>query len=101
MKFLTALILLFYIPGFSQTPNHSINNTTLNKLTNGLSSSHNSFIENIGQYGETITGHEKLGKMRYGFEGFGMPVLSTPKGLIHMHRKVEKKSKQEENKLEK
>ncbi len=101
MKFLTALILLFYIPGFSQTPNHSINNTTLNKLTNGLSSSHNSFIENIGQYGETITGHEKLGKMRYGFEGFGMPVLFTPKGLIHLHRKVEKISKQEENKLEK
>lgn len=42
-----------------------------------------------------------MGKIKYGFEGFGMPVLFTPKGLIHLQRKVENISKQEEEKLEK
>lgn len=42
-----------------------------------------------------------MGKIKYGFEGFGMPVLFTPKGLIHLHRKVEKISEKEETRLEK
>lgn len=32
------------------------------------------FIENIGQYGQTVTGHEALGVVKYGYEGLEMPV---------------------------
>lgn len=99
MKILAALILL-NISGFSQTPNLARNSPVHNKLSNGLMSSQNSFIENIGQYGETMAGYVKMGKIKYGFEGFGMPVLFTSKGLIHLQRKVEKISEEEEKKLE-
>jgi hypothetical protein len=60
----------------------------------------NSFIENIGQYGKTMKGFEQMGELKFGYEGFGMPVLFTPKGLIHLQRKVEKLSHKEEEKLE-
>jgi hypothetical protein len=59
-----------------------------------------SFIENIGQYGPTMKGYEAMGKLVYGYEGLGVPVLFTPKGLIHLQRKVEKLSHEEEEKLE-
>jgi large repetitive protein len=61
----------------------------------------NSFIENIGQYGKTMKGYEQMGELKFGYEGLGMPILFTAKGLIHLHRKVEKISKEEEEKLEK
>jgi large repetitive protein len=61
----------------------------------------NSFIENIGQYGQTMKGHEQMGNIQYGYEGFGMPILFTPKGLIHLQRKIEKLSHKEEEELEK
>lgn len=101
MKFLIALIVLFNAPGFAQTPSFDITVTPISKLSNDLLSSQNSFIENIGQYGETMTGFSIMGKIQYGFEGFRMPVLFTSKGLIHLQRKIENISKQEEEKLEK
>jgi hypothetical protein len=64
-------------------------------------SSGGSFIENIGQYGKTMKGFENMGPIQFGYEGLGMPVLFTPKGLIHLQRKVEKISHQEEERLEK
>ncbi len=48
------------------------------------------YIENIGQYGDTLTGHARLGKILYGFEGLDMPVLFTPKGMICLQRKMNK-----------
>jgi hypothetical protein len=60
-----------------------------------------SFIQNIGQYGQTMKGHELMGKILYGYEGLSMPVLFTPKGLIHLHRRVEPISHEEEERLEK
>ncbi|MFK5282578.1 hypothetical protein ACI3PL_23745, partial [Lacticaseibacillus paracasei] len=41
-----------------------------------------------------------MGVIKYGYEELGMPVLFTPKGLIHLHRKIEKISHEEEKRLE-
>lgn len=60
-----------------------------------------SFTENKGQYGTEMKGFEAMGPIRYGYEGLGMPVLITPKGMIHLHRKIEKISHEEEERLEK
>jgi SprB repeat len=58
------------------------------------------FIENIGQYGETMAGYSQMGKIKFGFEGLGMPVLFTPKGLIHLQRKIEGPSEEEREREE-
>ena len=88
---------LFFLIGicYAQTSPKSIAN--FNQTFNAS----NAFIENIGQYGKTMKGYEQMGELKFGYEGFGMPVLFTPKGLIHLQRKVEKISKEEEEKLEK
>lgn len=65
-------------------------------ITRGSSS----FIKNIGQYGPTMKGHEQLGNILFGYEGLDMPVLFTPKGLVYLHRKYEKISHEEEERLE-
>jgi len=59
------------------------------------------FIENIGQYGKTMAGYENMGTIKYGYEGLGMPVLFTPKGLIYLQRKVTGLTHRQEEKLEK
>ena len=64
-------------------------------------SSGNAFIENIGQYGNTMKGFENMGSIEMGYEGLSMPVLFTPKGLIHLQRKTTKISHAEEERLEK
>lgn len=74
------------------------NNQTL--LTN-TSGSAFSFIENVGQYGEKMRGQEQMGNILYGYEGLDMPVLFTPKGLIHLQRKYERIPHDEEERLEK
>ncbi|HMK27820.1 MAG TPA: hypothetical protein VK483_17435, partial [Chitinophagaceae bacterium] len=45
------------------------------------------YIQNIGQYGKSYAGCERMGNILYGYEGMGAPVLFTPKGLIHLLRK--------------
>jgi len=60
-----------------------------------------SFIKNIGQYGETMKGYDQMGAIQFGYEGLEMPILLTPKGLIHLHRKYERISHSEEERLEK
>lgn len=60
-----------------------------------------SFITNIGQYGQTMKGYEQMGNIQFGYEGLDMPVLFTPKGLIHLQRKYERISYAEEELLEK
>ncbi|HNK28942.1 MAG TPA: hypothetical protein PKG65_08465, partial [Ferruginibacter sp.] len=44
------------------------------------------FISNIGQYNDSLTGFGNMGKILYGYEGLKMPVLFTPRGLIHLQR---------------
>ena len=44
------------------------------------------FISNIGQYNDSLTGFGSMGKILYGYEGLKMPVLFTPRGLIHLQR---------------
>ena len=60
-----------------------------------------SFIENAGQYGKTLPGYENMGIIQYAYEGFGMPVLFTHSGMVHLQRKIEKISQREEERLEK
>src|SRR4051794_34577762 len=45
------------------------------------------FKENVGQYGDTISGYGYMGHVLYGYDGFDMPCLFTEKGLIHLQRK--------------
>jgi hypothetical protein len=59
------------------------------------------FIENKGQYGKTMKGYEQLGDIKFGYEGLDMPILFTPKGLIHLHREYKRISHAEEERLEK
>ncbi|MBL0183217.1 MAG: hypothetical protein IPP96_13310 [Chitinophagaceae bacterium] len=100
MKFIAFIILFFQVPGFSQTPGHAVPAQGSTKPVNAFAVAGNSFIKNIGQYGETITGHAAMGSVKYGFEGADMLVLFTSKGLIHLHRKIEKLSEREERALE-
>jgi gliding motility-associated-like protein len=55
----------------------------------------NTFIENIGQYGDTLPDYSHLGTIYYGYEGLGWPVLFTSKGLIYRQRKLIKRSHEE------
>ncbi len=95
-KRLSRILLFLIISGscFAQSKSKIIADLTKNFNTPL------SFIENIGQYGKTMKGFEQMGELKFGYEGFGMPILFTPKGLIHLQRKVEKISKEEEEKLE-
>ena len=102
MRFLLALIFLIQLPSFSQTLNHTIsksNHPNSAKSSHLQFSSPNSFIENIGQYGELLDGFNNMGKIKYGFEGFSTPVLFTNKGIIYLDRKVENISEREEKKM--
>ncbi|MEO8146092.1 MAG: T9SS type A sorting domain-containing protein [Bacteroidia bacterium] len=53
------------------------------------------FVENIGEYGDTVNSFGRMGKIKYGYEGFLMPVLFTNKGLIYLQRKVKMPSEEE------
>lgn len=83
---------------YVKTPTGS---ATSESSTSSISGTALSFIKNIGQYGDKMKGYEQMGSIQYGYEGLGMPVLFTPKGLIHLHRKYEKISHAEEERLEK
>ncbi|MBL7747998.1 MAG: hypothetical protein JNM19_11255, partial [Chitinophagaceae bacterium] len=94
--------LLFFtsqLSGQQQPPAATVK--TVNRAGQEFLGANSSFIENIGQYGKTMTGYEAMGPIQYAYEGFGMPVLFTPKGLIHLQRKVTKITHAEEERLEK
>ena len=100
MKFIACILLFFQVQGLAQTPGHAVPAQGPMKPVNGFAVAGNAFIKNIGQYGETITGHATMGSVKYGFETADMLVLFTSKGLIHLHRKIEKLSEREERALE-
>ena len=58
------------------------------------------FIENIGQYGDTLAGVPNSGRILYAFEGFGMPVLFTTRGMIYLQRRINKLSEKEREEAE-
>ncbi|MBS1510402.1 MAG: hypothetical protein JST86_06170 [Bacteroidetes bacterium] len=66
-----------------------------NQLTNN-----GVFIENAGQYGDTISGASFMGAIRYGYEGFGMPVLFTNRGFIHLQQKRNEPSEEERERMQ-
>lgn len=47
------------------------------------------FIENVGQYGQFLRGYENMDSLLLGYEGMGMPVLFTKKGVIFLQRKAD------------
>lgn len=65
-----------------------------------LASTATTFISNIGQYGDTLAGIAGMGKIIYGYEGFGMPVLFTHRGLIYLQRTVRQPSEEAREKME-
>ena len=42
------------------------------------------FIENIGQYNTDHADNEDVGKIKFGFHGFNMPILFTDEGIIFL-----------------
>ncbi|MBK7308784.1 MAG: gliding motility-associated C-terminal domain-containing protein [Chitinophagaceae bacterium] len=100
VKFIPFILLLCQLPALSQTPANAIIKQQSIMRMNGLNGSGNAFIKNIGQYGDTMSAHGKMGNIKYGYEGNDMLVLFTPKGLMHLHRKIIKPSEQEEKELE-
>jgi gliding motility-associated-like protein len=78
-------------------------NSTAN-ADNNLFGTGKSYIENAGQYGEMLPGYERMGKILFAYEGMGMPVLFTEKGVIHLQgeqKKVEYESEKEREMEEK
>ena len=93
---------LFILPlAFLCFVNNNLYAQVKSKIANVAFSTPASFIENKGQYGSTFKRYESMDSIVLGYEGFGMPVLFTKKGLIHLQRKVKKISKKEEERLEK
>jgi hypothetical protein len=95
-----AYALIFVCAG--STASAQTQKTAATRSINGLKqvlSASTSFIENKGQYGKTMAGHENMGVLLYGYEGLDMPVLFTPKGLVHLQRKSEPLSEREKEKL--
>ena len=84
---LLLIMQLAVVFGYSQQNIKAADRFTRDKGGHDLYGISNHFIENKGQYGHTVKGVEHMGPVLYGYEGLGMPVLFTGKGLIHLQRK--------------
>lgn len=102
-------LILSCFPASSQQPKTSPTtslykiNFSAGKASNqptGLFGTEGCFIENIGQYGETLKDHPEMGKILYAYEGMGMPVLFTEKGIVHLLRKLEGPNEEEREREE-
>lgn len=88
--------LLFWVNAFAQVESKSTAGVkepfTLHSLqkNNIRFESHGSFIQNIGQYKDQLTGFSQMGRIVFAYEGLNMPVLITTRGLIHLQRKTKK-----------
>jgi gliding motility-associated-like protein len=87
----TCLFFLLATPCFlnAQQQNNSPNRYRLNAITDkktDLFGTQGSYIQNIGQYGDTLAGFANMGQILYGYEGLSMPVLFTAKGVIHLQK---------------
>ena len=94
-----SILLLSYANGaLAQIPTAAPKTMNALNKTLGLP---DAFIQNVGQYGKAMAGFENMGNIQYGYEGLGMPVLFTSKGLIHLQRQIKHISHEEEERLEK
>lgn len=81
MVLLTAL--LFFSSARAQQK------TSINTGRTDLFGNRHVFVENIGQYGEQLSGYTSMGRILYGYEGLSMPVLFTVNGVVYLQRKIE------------
>lgn len=61
---------------------------------------HKSFIQNIGQYGDTLKSYSSIGKIQFAYDGFDLPVLFTNNGILFLQRQIERPSEHEKEALE-
>jgi gliding motility-associated-like protein len=111
-KILYIVLLLIYIAINSQTVNLSLEKTPqsprkifpaesiVNKNTD-VFGAETRFVANIGQYGDTVAGYGRMGKINFGYEGFSMPVLFTPKGIIYIQQQIITPSQEEKEAMQK
>src|SRR5664279_3042202 len=103
--FTVFLFLYHSLTGYAQVVNSgSVLRTATSNITkpdNDLFGTAKTFIKNIGQYGNTFPGNGDMGKILFGYEGLGMPILFTQKGLIHLQRKIEGPTEEEREREEK
>ncbi len=104
-----ALSVIFFLISFSlsaQQDRLAVNNPVNNKVKPVAGNDKDIFgikgryIQNKGQYGDTLAKYAAMGKILYGYEGLGMPVLFTAKGVIHLQRKQKKLSYEERERME-
>ncbi len=72
----------------------------ISSKTDDLFGTKTRFVKNIGQYGDTLPKYGYMGRILFGYEGLGMPVLFTEHGLIHVQQKTEGPSEEEREKKE-
>lgn len=94
----SALTCLFYLISFygvAQYPSLALNTP---KFLTGpdIFNTQTVFVENIGQYGEKLNEDSAMGKILFSYEGTGMPVYFTVKGLIHLQQRNKKRNIDEE-----
>jgi gliding motility-associated-like protein len=94
--------LLAAVSSLHAQQNNSSNTYRLNAITDkktDLFGMQGSYIQNIGQYGDTLTGFANMGRVLYGYEGLSMPVLFTTKGVIHLQKQQRQLTYEERSKL--
>lgn len=98
-----CFFVIFYIlPLFTAAQsNNTVPSLSVKEAGAARFGSQSEFIQNKGQYGDTLDGYGQLGAIRWAYEGMGMPFLLTDKGMIQLQRKVSKISHAEEERLEK
>ena len=94
-----VVLLCVYIPAYTQ--NNIPLPAKINQSAQDLFGTQKCFIENIGQYESVIPEAGDLGKIKYGFHGFDMPVLFTERGMIYLLRKEDVLLEKEKGKFEK
>jgi hypothetical protein len=99
--FILFLFIFFFLPATKPYAQPKTANSLFSRSAKEAPGQHQVFIRNIGQYGTTVKGAEYMGEVKYGYEGMNMPVLFTSSGFIHLLRKVQKISHEEEERLEK
>ena len=92
-----GVFLLVFLCNFTIAQNNPSFTPTPKFVTgNDLFNTQSVFVENIDQYGDSVKGTASMGKILFGYEGSGMPVYFTAKGLMHVQQKKEHNSTEEE-----
>ena len=100
---IVSFVILFCISHLSRSQ-ESLSAQKINSAKslsgNDLFGAQKSFIENVGQFETTLPGTNNPEKIKYGFEGFDMPVLFSSDKLIFLLKKKELLSEKEKEKFE-